>query len=62
MDDVMMAGAMGLDPTLADVLALRETTSAVSALLDASLEMEEAMTAAAFRATAYVVDRVEADG
>ena len=47
MDDVMMAGAMGLVPTLADALALRETTSAVSAILDASLEMEEAMTAAA---------------
>ena len=35
--------------------------AAVSALLDAGFEMDEAMTAAAFRATAEAVDRTEAD-
>ena len=36
--------------------------TAVSALLDMGLEMDEATTAAAFRATADVVDGAEADG
>ena len=41
---------------------LRWAASTVSALLDAGLEMDEATLAAAFRATADVVDRAEADG
>ena len=40
---------------LADTLALRGAASAVSAFLDAGLEMDEATTAAVFRATADAV-------
>ena len=60
MDKATTAGAMGRGPTLADTLALRGAASAVSALLDAGLEMDEATTAAAFRATADVVDPAKA--
>ena len=45
-----------------DTLALRGAALAVSALLDTGLEMNEAMTAAASRATADTVDGAEADG
>ena len=60
MDEATTADAMGRVPTLADTLALRGAASAVSALLDAGLEMDEATTAAVFRATADAVDGAEA--
>ena len=50
MDEATTAGAMERFPTLAGTLALRKAASAVSALLDAGLKMDEATTAAPFRA------------
>ena len=48
MDEATTAGAMGRVPIPADALALR---GAAPDLLDAGLEMDEAKTAAGFRAT-----------
>ena len=59
MDEASTAGAMGRVPTPADSLSLR---GAASGLFYAGLEMDEATTAAAFLATAYAVDRAEAEG
>ena len=59
MDEALTAGAMGRVPTPADSLSLR---GAASALFDAGLEMDEATTAATFRATADSVNRAEAEG
>ena len=57
MDESTAAGAMGRVPTRADALALHR---AASPLLDAGLEMDEATTAAAFRATVDAVGPAEA--
>ena len=57
MDEVSTAGAMGHVPTPAESLPLR---GAASALLDAGIEMDEATTAAVFRATVDAVDGAEA--
>ena len=62
MDEATTAGAMGCVPSPADALALRGAASTVSALLDMGLEMDEATTAAAFRAKADAVDGNKADG
>ena len=48
MDEASTAGAMRRVPTPADVLALSWAVSAVSAPLDAGLEMDKATKAAAF--------------
>ena len=48
MDEATTAGAMRRVPTPADVLALSWAVSAVSAPLDAGLEMDKATKAAAF--------------
>ena len=61
MDEATTAGAMGCVPTPAKALALHGAASAVSALLNAGLEMDEATTAAAFRAMVDAVDGAEAD-
>ena len=62
MDEVTTAGAMGHVLTPADTVALRGAALAVSALLDANLEMDDATPTAAFLATGDAVDGAEADG
>ena len=47
MEGATTASAMGRNPTSADTLALRGTASAVSAHLDAGLEMDDGAGAAA---------------
>ena len=47
MDEATTAGAMGCVPTPSDALALRGAASAVSALLDAGLKMDDGAGAAA---------------
>ena len=59
-DEATTVGAMGRVPSPADALALRWAASAVSAFLDAGLEMDDATTAAVFRAMADAVDGTEA--
>ena len=61
MDEAMPAGAMGHALTPTGALALCWAASAVSALLDAGLKMDEVTPAVAIQVTADAVDRARMD-